>query len=79
MDELVSVSGIAKILGCNQGKVGKLLDAELIPYLKFGNTRKVRRKAVDEFMLKYEGYDLTDPFNVVPVTQAAKEKEKKAV
>lgn len=75
MDELVTIPTISKILGCNQHMVGKLMDAELIQPLKFGNCRKARRRAVDEFMIKYEGYDLSDPFNVVPITQEAIAKE----
>ncbi|SHM77177.1 hypothetical protein SAMN02746066_03252 [Anaerosporobacter mobilis DSM 15930] len=75
MDELVTIPTISKILGCNQHMVGKLMDAELIQPLKFGNCRKARRRAVDEFMINYEGFDLSDPFNVVPITQAAIEKE----
>nr|WP_294490597.1 helix-turn-helix domain-containing protein [uncultured Anaerosporobacter sp.] len=74
MDQLLSVPQVAVILGCNQSKVNSILDAELIQPMKFGVKRKVRKSAVEEFLRQYEGFDISDPHNVVPITQSAKER-----
>ena len=62
MDELLTTTEVAKILKCNKNFVGELFKSGLLPYLKLGS-RKVRRKALEEFMKKYEGWDLSDPYN----------------
>ena len=38
----------------------------LLPFLKLGQL-KCRREAVEEFLRKYEGYDVSDPNNIVPL------------
>jgi len=60
---LYTVKETAKILKTNVDYVHKLRKAGLIPFLKLGQL-KVRREALVEFLEKYEGKDLTDPFNV---------------
>ena len=67
MDRLITIPEVAEITGFSQGFVAKLFTAGLIPCLKNGRVRKCRRMAVDEFMKNYEGYDITDPFNVKPI------------
>lgn len=67
MDELISTTEVAKILKCNINTVNDYIKAGLLPRLKIGRNSKCRRLAVDEFMKKYEGYDLTDPYNVKPI------------
>lgn len=62
MDELLTTSEVAKLLKCNRNFVGDLLKSGLLPYIVLGS-RKVRRKALEEFMQKYEGWDITDPYN----------------
>jgi excisionase family DNA binding protein len=61
-DELLTTAEVSKLLKCNKNSVGVLLSSGLLPYLKLGN-RKIRRTSLEEFLIKYEGWDLTDPFN----------------
>ncbi len=61
--ELLTVSEVAKILKTNKDYVHKLRNAGLLPFLKLGSY-KCRPEALDEFLKRYEGMDLTDPFEV---------------
>ncbi len=63
---LYTVSEVAKILKCNQNTVHKLRKSGLLPFLKLG-LFKCRKEALEEFLRKHEGYDVTDPYNVVPL------------
>ena len=76
MDELLLTSEVAKILKCNLNTVNDYINAGLLPRLKIGRISKCRRLAVEEFMKKYEGYDLTDPYNVKPIEQARQMKKR---
>ena len=42
--------------------------AQNMPFLKLGQL-KCRREAVEEFLRKYEGYDVSDPNNIIPLEQ----------
>lgn len=66
-DELISTAEVAKILKCNRNTVYDLINARLLPRMKFGTHSKCSRIAVDEFIKKYQNYDLSDPFNVKPI------------
>lgn len=63
---LYTVKEVAQILKCNPTRVYGLKDAGLLPFLKLGQL-KCRREAVEEFLRKYEGYDVSDPNNIVPL------------
>ena len=63
MPELFTIKEVATILKTNVEYVHKLRRAGLIPCLKLG-CYKVRRKALSEFLEKYEGKDLSDPFDI---------------
>lgn len=63
MDMLYTVKEAAEILKTNVDYVHKLRKAGLLPFLKLGSY-KVRKEALEEFLAKYEGKDLTDPFSV---------------
>lgn len=63
---LYTVPEVAKILKCNTSRVYELNKAGLLPFLKLGQL-KCRREAVEEFLRKYEGYDVSDPYNVTPL------------
>ena len=63
---LYTVQEVAKILKCNPSRVYELKKAGLLPFLKLGQL-KCRREAVEEFLRKYEGYDVSDPNNIVPL------------
>ena len=62
-DMLYTVPEVAKIIKSNVDYVHKLRKSGLLPFMKLGSY-KCRRKALEEFLAKYEGCDLTDPFNV---------------
>ncbi|WP_455577091.1 helix-turn-helix domain-containing protein [Anaerosinus sp.] len=57
-DYLLGSDEIAKRLGCNRNFVGALINSGLLRALRFGRTRKVRNSTLNEFLKKYEGYDL---------------------
>lgn len=61
---LYNVKEVSKILKTNTDYVYSLIKSKLLPVLKIGSY-KIRAEALEEFLTKYEGYDLTDPFNVV--------------
>lgn len=63
MDELYTVKEVAGKLKVNVHKVYDLIHAGLLPALKLGNI-KVRKESLDEFLLKYDGKDLTDINNI---------------
>ena len=65
---IVPVGVLAQILKCNATRVYGLKDAGLLPFLKLGQL-KCRREAVEEFLRKYEGYDVSDPNNIIPLEQ----------
>lgn len=62
-DMLYTVPEVAKIIKSNVDYVHKLRKAGVLPFIKLGSY-KCRRKALEEFLAKYEGCDLNDPFNV---------------
>lgn len=61
-DILYTVKEVAKIIRSNPAYVYSVIKAGLLPVLKLGGM-KIRRTALMEFCKKYEGYDLTDPYN----------------
>lgn len=63
---LYTVQEVAKLLRCNPSRVYGLRKAGLLPFLKLGQL-KCRKEALEEFLRKYEGYDLSDPENIVPL------------
>ena len=60
---LYTVKEVSELLKVNVDFVHKLRKAGLLPFLKLGSY-KVRKQALDEFLAKYEGCDLSDPFEV---------------
>lgn len=60
---LYTVKEVAALLKTNVDYVHKLRKAGLLPFLKLGSY-KCRKQALDEFLAKYEGYDLTNPANI---------------
>ena len=63
---LYTANEVAEILKCNTTTVYALRKAGLLPFLKLGRL-KCRKEALEEFLRKHEGYDVTDPYNVVPL------------
>ena len=60
---IYTVKEVASILKTNVDYIHSLRKAGLLPFLKLGQY-KVRKQALIDFLCKYEGYDLTDPFYV---------------
>lgn len=60
---LYTVKEAARLLKTNVDYIHSLRKAGLLPFLKLGQF-KIRREALMDFLLKYEGYDLSDPFCV---------------
>lgn len=61
---LYTVREVATILKVNVDYVHKLRKSGLLPFIKLGSY-KVREVALNEFLEKYEGKDISDPFNIV--------------
>lgn len=62
-DVLYTVKEVAELLKTNVDYVHKLRKSGLLPFLKIGQY-KVRKQSLELFLQKYEGKDLTDPFDV---------------
>lgn len=65
-DMLLTVPEVADILKTNVDYVYKLHRAGILKFLKVGRL-KCRRKTLEEFLEKYDGMDVTDPFNIKEV------------
>ena len=52
------------MLGIGKAKVYELINDGYLPALNLGGL-KVRNETIDEFLKKYEGYDLTDIKKIV--------------
>lgn len=64
MEEMLfTVQEVADILKTNVSYVYKLQQSGLIRFMKIGRL-KCRKSSLEEFLAKYDGYDLTDPFDV---------------
>ena len=64
MEEMLyTVPEVAAILKTNVEYVYKLQKAGLIRFMKIGRL-KCRKSTLEEFLEKYDGLDISDPFNV---------------
>lgn len=66
-DMLYTVREVAAILKTNTNYVYQLQRAGLLRFMKLGSL-KCRKSTLEEFLAKYDGCDITDPFNVQKVT-----------
>lgn len=57
---LYTMKEVSEILKTNVTYVHRLRKAGLLPVIKLG-TYKVRKEALETFLKKYEGCDLTEP------------------
>jgi len=66
MDEniLYTVKEVAKAIKTNPSFVYELIKHGYLPALKLGSL-KIRRKALLDFLEKYEGHDLSDLNNII--------------
>jgi excisionase family DNA binding protein len=67
-DILYTVKETASLLKTNIDYVHKLRKNGLLRFLKLGQY-KVRKQTLENFLKDYEGYDLTDPSEVVPLAE----------
>lgn len=63
MDELYTVKEVSLKLKVNIHKVYELVNAGVLPALKLGSI-KIRKESLEEFLMKYDGKDLTDLKNI---------------
>lgn len=72
MEEMLyTVPEVAAILKTNVDYVYKLQKAGLIRFMKIGRL-KCRKSTLEEFLKKYDGCDISDPFNIKPVEEGEK-------
>lgn len=69
---LYTVKETATLLKSNINYVHSLRKSGLLPFLKIGSY-KVRKSSLDAFLERYEGKDITDPFNVVELEQGGEQ------
>lgn len=62
-DMLYTVPEVAQILKINVDAVYKLQKSGLLRFMKLGRL-KCRKSTLEDFLEKYDGLDITDPFNV---------------
>lgn len=62
-DMLYTVPEVAAILKTNVDYVYKLQKAGLIRFMKIGRL-KCRKSTLEAFLEKYDGCDISDPFNI---------------
>ncbi|MEG2014014.1 MAG: helix-turn-helix domain-containing protein [Anaerovoracaceae bacterium] len=67
---LYTVSEVRAILRVSTGTVYTYINLGLLPAIKLGSLR-VRRKALEEFLEKYEGYDLSNPKEIKSLPKIA--------
>ena len=63
-DMLYTVKEVSEILKCNTDYVHKLRKAGLLKFMKLGSF-KVRKEELERFLSEAEGYDLTNPYEVI--------------
>ena len=68
-EKLYTVKEVSILLRANPAFVYRLIDLGLLPALKLGSIR-VRKDALDAFLRRYEGHDLSDPNNIKALVKA---------
>lgn len=63
MERVYTVPEVAEILRSAPDYVYKLRDAGLLKFIKIGKW-KCRESTLEAFLEKYDGYDISDPYNV---------------
>ena len=57
-----TVKEVSEILRCGRNYVYKLIESGQLKCMKLGSA-KIRKSTLEEFLAKWEGWDLTDPSN----------------
>ena len=72
MEEMIyTVKEVAEILKTNTAYIYKLKEAGLLQFMKLGSL-KCRKRTLEEFLAKYDGYDLTNPLEVKKLEETEK-------
>ena len=66
--KLLTVRDVADMLQISPSCVYALIHANVLPALKL-KSLKIRPEAVDKFLAQNEGMDLSDPYNIVSMTE----------
>ena len=64
-----TVKEVSILLHTNPAYIYRIIDLGLLPALKLGSIR-VRKDALDGFLRRYEGYDLSDPCEIKALVKA---------
>ena len=65
-----SVKEISQILHTNAALIYRFIELGLLPAIKLGSLR-VRKQALDQFLVDYEGLDLSNPEEIRRITKAS--------
>lgn len=61
---LYTVAETAALLKCSTKQVYIYINAKLLPAMKLGRL-KIRPAAIEQFLERWEGYDLSDPLHPI--------------
>ena len=64
-----TVKEVSVLLHTNPAYIYRIINLGLLPALKLGSIR-VRRDALEDFLRRYEGHDLSDPNNIKSLVKA---------
>ncbi len=64
---IYTVKEVSEIIHTNPAYVYSLIKSGLLPALKLGSY-KIRKTALQNFLEDNEGKDITDPFNIKPLS-----------
>ena len=70
-DMLLTVPEVAEILKTNVDYVDKLQRSGVIKFMKIGRL-KCRKSTLEQFLEKYDGCDISDPFNIQTLQEGEK-------
>ena len=65
-----SVKEISQLLNTNAALIYRFIELGLLPAIKLGSLR-VRKQALDQFLVDYEGLDLSNPEEIRRITKAS--------
>lgn len=68
-DVVYTVKEVSKILKTNPAYIYELIKSGKLPALKLGSIR-VRKQALEEFLIDYEGKDLSDVSNITELKKS---------
>lgn len=71
-DLLFTVPEVAAILKTNTDYVHKLRRAGLLQFMKIGRF-KCRKTTLENFLAKYDGFNITDPDNIKKIEEGEEE------